>query len=186
MITVRRGRRDELAVVVDIRRQATRWLTGKGLDQWVDDWPDTQTMIDGFRRDLEDGTTWFATSDDDILAIITIDTRTEPGLWTPAEAADALFVHRVTATPHGRGRGVGSLLLDFAGQLAEQAGRHWVRLDAWTTNARLHRYYRHAGFRHVRTIAGHHSPSAACFERPASTRRYTGAPWTLVDNEKAL
>jgi hypothetical protein len=38
-------------------------------------------------------------------------------------------------------------------------------LDAWTTNRGLHAYYESQGFRHVRTVPNHHTPSATLFER---------------------
>jgi GNAT superfamily N-acetyltransferase len=163
---------DALAALVQLRREAAAWLQAKGEMQWVNDWPDTETMLAGFERDLREGATWFATDDAGaFLGAITINGRTNPGLWTPQEEATALFVHRLTLARAAAGRGVGSRMLDFAGQRAELAGRQSLRLDAWTTNEGLHRYYLNQGFRLVRVVPNHHSPSAACFERPATYRR---------------
>lgn len=159
--------------VVRFRRNAQVWLDAQGQDQWQNDWPDSPTMLDGFAQAIVRGETWFAVDDDQVLAIITINQRTADGLWTPAEVDGALFVHRLTVDRATSGRGVGARLLDFAGEQAEAAGKGWVRLDAWTNNQELHRYYLSQGFRHVRTVEGHFSPSAACFERPASYRRET-------------
>ena len=160
-----------LATVVRLRRDAAAWLQARGQDQWVNDFPDTATVLAGFERDLQAGTTWFAIDDDgQVLAAITINRRTNPGLWTSDEESTALFVHRLTLARGMTGRGVGAQLLDFASGKAEQAGLLWLRLDAWTTNEQLHRYYLRQGFRLVRIVADHFSPSAACFERPAAYR----------------
>lgn len=162
---------ENLATVVRLRREAIAWLQAQGQDQWSSDWPDTDTMIAGFERDLREGGTWFAVDDgDEVLAAVTINRRTNPGLWSMEEEATALFVHRLTLARTAAGRGVGARLLDFAGEQAEQAAVPWLRLDAWTTNEQLHRYYLRQGFRLVRIVPHHYSPSAACFERPASFR----------------
>jgi GNAT superfamily N-acetyltransferase len=161
---------ESLATVIQLRRDAAAWLQAQGQDQWVNDWPDTTTVLAGFERDLQAGTTWFAIDDDQVIATITINRLTNEGLWTPDEQASALFVHRLTLARSATGRGIGAHLLDFAGEQAEQAGLAWLRLDAWTTNHQLHRYYQRQGFRLVRVVAHHYSPSAACFERPAAYR----------------
>lgn len=166
---------ESLSTVIRLRRAAAAWLQQHGHDQWASDWPDTDTMIAGFHRDLQDGSTWFAVDDDgqEVLAAITINERTNEGLWTPDEQASALFVHRLTLDRAATGRGLGAQMLDFAGEQAEQARRPWLRLDAWTTNEPLHNYYQRQGFRLVRIVPHHYSPSAACFERPSA---YRGAP----------
>jgi GNAT superfamily N-acetyltransferase len=162
---------ENLAAVIRLRREATAWLQSLGQDQWATDFPDTDTMIAGFQRDLQEGSTWFAVDDtDEVLAAITINRRTHRGLWSPEEEASALFLHRLTLARSAAGRGVGAQLLDFAGEQAERAGLPWLRLDAWTTNEQLHRYYERQGFRLVRIVPGHFTPSAACFERPANLR----------------
>lgn len=162
---------ENLATVVRLRREAIAWLQERGEDQWASDWPDTETMVAGFDRNLRDGSTWFATTDTgEVLGCVTLNRRTHPGLWTSAEEESALFVHRLTLARSATGRGVGSELLDFAGEQAQAAGLAWLRLDAWTTNERLHRYYIRQGFRLVRIVPDFFSPSAACFERPASYR----------------
>ncbi|GAB1646903.1 GNAT family N-acetyltransferase [Krasilnikovia sp. MM14-A1259] len=168
---------ESLATVIALRRDTTAWLQAHGQDQWSQDFPDTDTMIDGFRRDLQDGSTWFARAErtGDVLAAITINRGTHRGLWSPEEEASALFVHRLTINRAAAGRGIGAQLLDFAGAQAETDGLPWVRLDAWTTNRELHRYYLNRGFRLVRIVPNHFTPSAACFERPAAYRGATGA-----------
>lgn len=157
---------ENLATTIRLRRDVAAWLKTQGQDQWARDFPDTETMVAGFERDLRDGTTWFALDDDDeVLAGVTINRRTNEGLWTADEQATALFVHRLTVTRQAAGRGVGAYLLDFASQQAQEADLPWVRLDAWTTNTDLHKYYIRQRFTLVRIVADYRTPSAACFER---------------------
>jgi GNAT superfamily N-acetyltransferase len=165
-VKLRLGTPADLDDVLAIRREVAAWLASTGSDQWSTDWPDTETMVSGFRDALAAGETWIAADDDGTpLAVVTVNDRTDAGLWTPGEVVTALFVHRLTVRRAAAGRGLGARLLDHADDLARRAGREWLRLDCWTDNARLHRYYRNQGFRHVRTVPDLDSPSGACYER---------------------
>ncbi|MBA3490161.1 MAG: GNAT family N-acetyltransferase [Longispora sp.] len=160
-----------LAIAVWLRRETAAWLESQGHDQWVRDWPNTETMVESFARDLEAGQTWFVYNHaDQVLGCITLNQATAVNLWNDEEVNTALFVHRLTLSRKATGQGLGAQLLDFAGQKAQASGWDWLRLDAWTTNRKLHQYYMRQGFQLVRIVENHHSPSAACFERPAAYR----------------
>jgi hypothetical protein len=66
------------------------------------------------------------------------------------------------------GLGLGAQLLDWAGLRASlEYSARWVRVDVWTTNTKLHDYYRHQGFGFCgfcEWIADY--PSAALFQKP--------------------
>jgi hypothetical protein len=66
------------------------------------------------------------------------------------------------------GREIGSALLDWASRRAASHGKRWIRLDAWRSNADLHRYYVQRGFHHVRTVELPHRRSGALFQREAN------------------
>ena len=101
-------------------------------------------------------------------ATITVDRWANPDLWTPAEAAEpALYAHKLTVARAYAGRGLGAELLDWAGTRAVESGATWLRLDVWTTNHELQRYYLEQGFTHVRTVVLAHNPSGALFQRLA-------------------
>jgi hypothetical protein len=46
-----------------------------------------------------------------------------------------------------------------------------VRIDVWTDNIELHRYYEKRAFKHVRTLDLADYPSGALFQRPATNWR---------------
>jgi GNAT superfamily N-acetyltransferase len=54
------------------------------------------------------------------------------------------------------GRGYGSALLHAVIDSARDQGKHWVRLNCWSSNTRLHECYLERGFQYVRTsdVAG--------------------------------
>jgi len=52
---------------------------------------------------------------------------------------------------------------------AGAAGKQWLRLDAWSRNADLHRYYERRGFQPVRLLRFDHRGSGALYQRPAGS-----------------
>jgi ribosomal protein S18 acetylase RimI-like enzyme len=88
--------------------------------------------------------------------------------WVPADdPASALYLGHFAVDRRCAGLGVGAWLIREAAEEAARLGKRSLRLDAWTTNARLHDYYRRQGFRLVRIADG---PSGALFERAVSPR----------------
>lgn len=160
------ARPGDLEVLVELRNRAARWLKRRGIDQWSK--PTHDLTEAGMLRSIAAGETFIAWDDGRPAATITLGNRADPGLWTPAEAAEpALYASKVTVARAYAGRGVGGELLDWAGTRAADQGARWLRLDAWTSNRKLHRYCLERGFTHVRTVALAHNPSGALFQRPA-------------------
>jgi GNAT superfamily N-acetyltransferase len=167
-VIIRRATVGDLLTIVELRRERAAWLADIGSDQWS-----VGLTEQGFQQRVQDsiqaGETWMAVADDGrVLGSIAIDRWTNPNLWSPAELADAVIVHRMITRRFAAGQGLGEALLAHADRIAIEAGRRWVRLDAWTSNRGLHRYYERAGFRHVRTVPNSPSRSTALFEREIS------------------
>jgi hypothetical protein len=114
------------------------------------------------------------------VATITVAREGEPELWSEAERAEpAIYCHKLSVARAYAGRGLGAELIDWAGGIAHQERRRWLRLDAWDTNTSLHRYYRSQGFRFVRVAD--RPPSGVLFQRPASP--YTPRLLRVVSDE---
>lgn len=117
------------------------------------------------------------TDDGADVGTIALDDYADPQLWTADERGDqALYLHRlIVRRTHS---GLGAHVLDWASAKAAEMGRDWLRIDVWTGNLALQTYYRHHGFRHVRTIQSDY-PSGALFQRRASAddARSIDASW---------
>ena len=168
-ITIRLATEADLSTIVQWRQDATAWLVSIGSDQWSGAGIDVIAFTTRVRISIAEGGTWIAEVEGQPAATVAIDDHCDdPELWTPAEQAESVIVHRMMADQAHRRRGLGAVLLDHADWIARQYGKRWVRLDAWTTNTRLHDYYRQLGFRLVR-VSDPTWVSAALFERPVST-----------------
>ncbi|QHC33925.1 GNAT family N-acetyltransferase [Streptomyces sp. HF10] len=151
MIIVRAQPAD-LPRLLRFRKDAASWLQPQGIDQWSQPFP-----ASNIAASIEAGEVFLFKEDQalDAVATVTLDRTIDPellDLWTPEEQAErALYVHKLVVDRQHAGRDLGGRILDWAGDLAARQGERWLRLDAWTTNTRLHRYYLDHGFHHVRT-----------------------------------
>lgn len=166
----------DVDVIMSWRRERVAWLAGRGEDQWSIPLPRSAVAAT-----ISAGQTWLVWDDHDPVATITltayvdVDSLWKPdrdpeALWHPEDdPADALYAAKMML-PLTRARsGLGTEMLDWAAGRAWDAGLTWLRLDAWTTNPRLHAYYLDQGFQHVRTVVSR--VSGACFQRPSQPYR---------------
>jgi len=130
------------------RARTAAWLSKLGTDQWQRPYP-----ADRLLATIEAGEVFMLRDGEATAATITLSTEAEEGLWTDEELREpSLFITKLTVARTHAGRNLGGRLLDWAGDRAYRAGAKWLRLDAWTTNRGLQRYYLGQGFEHVRTV----------------------------------
>lgn len=162
------ARPEDLEHILAMREEAAKWLGSLGTDQWSKPFPDEETQTARLRDGIEQGETWMVRDGADTIGSITINRNSNPLLWTPSEQQEpALYAHKMSVRRSRAGSDVGGRMLDWASDQAARQGLRWLRLDAWTTNKRLHQYYMRHGFDHVRTVVRDDYPSGALFQRPA-------------------
>ncbi|MGW5305319.1 GNAT family N-acetyltransferase [Streptomyces griseoluteus] len=138
----------DVSKLLAFREEAAAWLRGLGSDQWSRPYP-----ADKLVATIEAGTVFMLRDGHAIAGTITITPEAEEGLWTSDELAEpSMFINKLTVDRAYAGQDLGGRLIDWAGDRAHRAGARWIRLDAWTTNERLQRYYLEHGFTFVRTV----------------------------------
>ena len=158
----------DLPRLLQFRADAAAWLAQLGTDQWSMPFP-----TEHIAASIQAGEVFLVKENEssDAAATVTLDHNIDPelrSLWTPAELAEpALYVHKLTVDRDYAGRDLGSKILDWAGDIAARQGARWLRLDAWTTNNGLHRYYLRHGFQHVRTTTDPNEVSGWLAQRRA-------------------
>ncbi|MGW7330569.1 GNAT family N-acetyltransferase [Streptomyces sp. NPDC054840] len=139
---------DDLAKLLAFREEAAAWLSELGSDQWRRPYP-----ADRLLATIEAGTVFMVRDGGTTAATITLTSEAEDGLWLSEELAEpSIFVNKLTVARTHAGRDLGGRMLDWAGDRAYRSGASWLRLDAWTANKELQRYYLRHGFEYVRTI----------------------------------
>lgn len=162
---IERATVDDLAIILTLRTEASQWLAQQGIDQWAVAWPNPEEQNRRILTSIEAGETWMVRNEDEAtMATVALDTFSDPRLWTPDEQADpAMYLHRLIV--RRKHAGLGAEIMDWACHRAHRLGLHWLRIDVWTENIGLHRYYERNGFEHVRTLDLSDYPSGALFQR---------------------
>ncbi|WP_326677795.1 GNAT family N-acetyltransferase [Streptomyces sp. NBC_01237] len=138
----------DLPKLLAFREEAAAWLRELGSDQWSRPYP-----ADRLLTTIESGTVFMVRDGATTAATITLTPEAEGGLWTDEELSQpSVFINKLTVARTHAGQDIGGRLLNWAGDRSYRAAAVWLRLDAWTTNAGLQRYYLRQGFSHVRTV----------------------------------
>jgi GNAT superfamily N-acetyltransferase len=162
---------ENMQVVLRLIDEAAQWLHTRDTDQWARPWPDLTARNKRVWRGLKGNKTWFVQDEaENTIATVTIATHANRRVW-PVEAwnDEAVYVHRLIVARGQAGNGLGEDLFDWAGQrAARQYGAKWIRIDVWTTNLDLHKYYQKRGFEPAGFCADPKYPSGALFEKEVS------------------
>ncbi|WP_328990045.1 GNAT family N-acetyltransferase [Kribbella sp. NBC_01245] len=131
-----------------VRDEAGEWLSTKGTDQYRGglDMAQVHANID---RDFDEYQFVGWLIGGRVVAMLAI-IAPEAEFWAPEELAEPqTYISRFFVVEHGKGHGAD--LLRAVIEQARAQGKHWVRLNCWSTNTRLHDYYLAHGFEYVRT-----------------------------------
>ena len=165
--------------IVRLIEDRAHWLRTQQTDQWAQPWPNRIERDKRILEHIHAKKTWIIEHGSKVVATITADREADPHWPEPQQQDPAVYIHRLVVSLPFAGAELGAQLLDWAGRLAtREHGARWLRVNAWTTNERLHRYYSGQGFKHCgQAIDNGHDPgypSAALFQRPAGLRTSTG------------
>jgi GNAT superfamily N-acetyltransferase len=165
-LVLRRASAANFEAVHNLLTEASRWLETKDTDQWAKPWPDENGRNERVAGAIEAGRTWIAWDAGRAAATLTTSPN-DHEIWPADRTGEpAVYVRRIVVSRDYAGAGLGGQLLDWAGLRASRFyDALWVRVDVWTTNIRLHKYYREQGFTRCgrSPVAGY--PSAALFQK---------------------
>ena len=172
-LVLRRAEAADFAAIGTLLTGASHWLSAKGTDQWAAPWPATKGRDEDIKRAIGAGRTWIVLDRDSRPAATLTAGPNHDGIWPEERGREqAVYVRRLVVSRPYAGHGLGSQLLDWAGRhAAREYGARWVRVDAWTTNTRLHAYYNSLGFQLCGLSAIPSYPSAALFQKPVDRIR---------------
>ncbi len=177
---IRRTLRIELArvedhdIVLRLIDDARDWLWTKGTDQWVKPWPSEAERDERVMMGLAGRKTWIVWDGDTVAATATITPRRNTEVWSyPDCTCDlrerAVFVHRLIVARKYAGLKLGAQLIDWAGVRGQRLyGAKWIRIDVWSSNVNLHRYYMRNGFEPCGNCPMPDYPSGALFQKPVA------------------
>lgn len=173
ILQIRPAAVDDKSAITDLIDEAAGWLGTKGLDQWATPWPNKEARDDRIHRGIRLGRTWMAEDNGELVGTITYGPSGNRKLWTAQERrAGAVYVSRLIVRRDCEHRGIGSAMIDWAGQRGiDEWKATLIRVDVWTSNSALHDYYVGQGFERLRICDFKDPweyPSAALFQKPTS------------------
>jgi RimJ/RimL family protein N-acetyltransferase len=178
-LRARPARATDKVAILEMIEEAKQWLPTIGTDQWSTDWKDDEGSgrSERVEHSLKDGTTWliFVPFRDRELAIatVTIEYNIDSKVWSGVHAGSrrCAYLSRLVTTRDFAGLNIGAAVIDWACEYADEAfDAKRLRIDVWTTNHRLHDYYRKLGFRSRGYLDDKNYPSCARFDRPTGKR----------------
>ncbi|ALG15172.1 GNAT family N-acetyltransferase [Kibdelosporangium phytohabitans] len=140
-IVIERAVAGDVPEILRIRRAAEDWLAAAGIRQWEPGWLTAEAVSAEIA-----GGEWQVARDGATLAGALRLLWSDEQVWQ-ADNAFAGYVHGLVVDR--RYTGLGSRMLDWAGDRVLDAGARLLRLDCVSHNLRLRRYYLDRGFREV-------------------------------------
>src|SRR2546430_5857635 len=159
---------DDLGTVLTLIDTVAKWLREhKETTQWERPWPTEEERRQRIRADLGDDKTWIAWDGRRAVATITTD-RADHNVWPQERLGDqAVYVSRLVVDRAYSGQRIGARLIEWAGLRGrQQYGANWVRVDVWTDNYALHKYYTAQGFKGSGKSTIPDYPASALFQKP--------------------
>ncbi len=138
---IEQAKPEEAATVAAVLNEAARWIAGEGRPLWSA----ADIAPERIRRDTDAGSYFVARSDGEPAGVVRLDLE-DPGFWPEMETGTSLYVHKLAVRRAFAGRGVPTLLLDFARERAREMGRPFLRLDCVADRAPLRALYERFGF----------------------------------------
>ena len=134
---------DDAWAVAEVLTEAAEWVrTLDGTQMWVEG----ELDHDHVRAEVERAQFVVAEADGQVAGVMRF--QLEDALfWPDLEARDSAFVHRLAVRRAFAGRGVSSVLLQWAVDRARQLEKRYLRLDCDADRARLRALYERFGFR---------------------------------------
>lgn len=129
--------------VANVLHEAAQWLEQSGQIMWRDG----ELSPASIAADVEAGLFFLAECDNEIAGVVKFQLADEL-FWPDAPPNESAFVHRLAVRRRFAGRGISTVLLDWAAVRARSLGRNFLRLDCEAARLKLRAVYENFGFRH--------------------------------------
>lgn len=170
-LTVRLATERDQAAIIALLDAAATWLRTQSTNQWAKPWRTEEDRRTRISRDLLAGKTWVVYDGAAPVGTFTADRKhdhQEIPVWPEYSLGEpAVYVCRLTVDRSHSGHGFGAALLDWIGLAARRRyGAEWIRVNVWSTNDKLRRYYERQGFEFYDDSVDPSYPSGALFQKP--------------------
>ncbi len=134
-----------LELIPDLITACIADMESQGINQWDDNYP----TLDYFEKDIYNKALHVIEGENELIGIITFDEFQDEEYkdvqWL-TDGGKNLVIHRLVVDPKWQGRGIAQSLMDYAENYAIANGYISIRLDAFSANPRVLRFYEKRGY----------------------------------------
>ena len=145
-MTIEKGKPSEELEIFDLLKACAQHLKYHKIFQWNENYP----TIEHVNRDLVSNSLYCLKKDNIIIGIIVIDENQSPeyqGVNWKYNSDKVLIIHRLAIKPSSQKGGLGKKLMDFALDYAINSNYTSIRLDAYSGNARIIKFYTNRNYK---------------------------------------
>jgi len=141
-----RADRSHSGEILNLLQQAASWMERNGIRQWTPGQFNEPDIINYF----EDREVYLALIEHELAGMFTLQ-FSDPLYWGPRNDDSYAYLHRLCVTETYRGIGLGSLMLDYAADVAKEKGCKGLRFDTVAHNIKLNGFYQSLGYHYMGT-----------------------------------
>lgn len=167
MIRIEKANIVQLNTITTLYRTCGKKMVEEGFDNWGDFYPPV-TLI---QRDIESETLFCLLEGEQLLGVIALDAvqpvQYETVQWQYPTTIN-LIVHRLAIAVEAQKKGYAKRLMAFANLHAQENGYTAIRLDAYSTNEGLLKFYRQLGYQSTKetiSLGAEWKHPFICFEK---------------------
>ncbi|BDS12569.1 GNAT family N-acetyltransferase [Aureispira anguillae] len=173
MIEIKTAEPNQLDSIVALYKSCGQDMLQKGFDNWGADYPPVESV----QKDIEDKQLYCLIEGNKLLAVIVLDEK-QPDQYKTVnwqfQASKILVVHRLAVAITERKKGYARQLMQFAEDYACQYNYPLIRLDAYSINHSLLKFYERLGYQSAKEaiyLGANIKHPFICFEKRLSDNR---------------
>ncbi len=158
MLQFRKALAADMDKLIELYDKGRAAIARFGIDQWQNGYPAREDI----EKDLKDAVLWVSEDTEipgEIASVMALIFTGEPtydvileGQWLTGDTHDYAAIHRITVSPHFRGKGVAGATMAFGMNKARAAGFTSLRIDTHAGNLAMRGMLEKNGLTHCGTI----------------------------------
>lgn len=167
MLRIEKATLRQLETIVRLYRACGQKMLEQGFDNWGDFYP----PVDLIQEDIESATLFCLLEEEQLLGIIVLN-EVQPIQFERVQwqypTTKYLIVHRLAVAVEAQKRGYAQYLMQFAEQYAQKKAYTVIRLDAYSINEALLKFYRRLGYQSTKetiSLGAKWKHPFICFEK---------------------
>jgi hypothetical protein len=133
---------NDLKTIFELFDSAIEYQKKNGYDLW----PQFDKSL--IETEIKEKRHWKIMEDNVIVCIFSV-LYSDPVIWGDKNEEPAVYLHRITINPVFKGRGIISIIKEWAEEHARQNNKKYLRMDTWGNNETIRNYYIRSGFNYI-------------------------------------